>query len=690
LLLAQQSSAGAYHYGGGGGPPGLTSALRSGGSFSSGRWAEIDRAVRTALRPGEGPFQAEWVSVLGDGRAAAASAGGGGATARQQQRYLAGAGGLSRAASLQRTEEGGGGDGGGGSSAASSKGAFAQAPAVICRVMDSQVPLEADLEVSLCLSLEPTAAAAEALDGTAAAAAMATTAAPPASRRLASLSAGRALSSSRGPSPVLSALRGVGLPSSGGVVAEAAAAAAAPAAQWSSSLPATPTADTFEQPAGGSGGGGGSTSTDDEFAGSPLLPGRGRGGSRLSSSSALVPRRAPPPPPPPLPLPAPLPVPLVSDAHLPLSPARIYALIFGRRSAAFMARLHLAEGLTDVCVGPWERGAVVVGSSLSGSSGTSASLAGRRRRAVTYTRPLAIPLPFAPKSCRITEEQLLLGFSGRGAAGGFVAEIRAVSDAPRGDTFVVRVQLAAVPALGCPEASPAAASHVRATLSVDFSRNVLGRGVIEASAAGDSRRVYGAVLAALRAEAEADRAAAAEAAAAEGAAGVAAPAAMAQRFSSSGDVGGAGMAAASATVGPLGSLSMGGSGKQPTAAAGRPTLASRLLRAWLAGGGEVSSSSSSWSSLAVASMLVRLLSACLLTWVLLRVVGELREVAEGLRQLAAAISAAAAAGANAADVGGPSAAAAGMSSSSSSSSPLIALALAAAGATNLGAGVFSP
>jgi hypothetical protein len=643
---------------------GLTSALRSGGSFSSGRWAELDRAVRTALRPGEGPVQAEWVAV----------------------------GGLSRSASMRQTA---GGDNGPADAlapadATATPPAELSSPTLICRVMDSQIPLETDLEISLFLSIEPGAAAVDALDATTLGTASLFPPAAASSRRLGSLSAGRGLSSSRSPSPVLAALRGasVGLASSGGVGVGAAAEALLPPlpplALSSSSLPTTPTADLLAAAAGGG------TSTDDEL-GSPLPRHASssavlRGGRSGAASSLLL------LPTPPLPLPAPLPVPVVSDAHLPLTPARVYALVFGRRSSAFMARLHAAEGLTDVRIGPWERVPVVasgvrgVAPTTTTTTTTTSGLAGRRR-VVTYTRPLNIPLPFAPKSCRITEEHIVLAASGRGAGGGFVAELRATSDAPRGDCFSVRVQLAAVPALGCPAASPASASHVRATLSVDFFKAVLGRGVIEASAAGDSRRVYGALLQGLR-----DEAAAMAAGGGSGGGGAlsssggAAMAAMAARRCSSNGGG----AAASATVGPFGSLGGGGAdGKPPLdasaqqAAAGSaasPRLGARL-HAWLAVGGPSS------SSLAVASMLVRLLSACLIAWALLCVAGELCAVAEALRVLAAAATNGDGGAGPASQCAGSLAAAAAAASMSSSTSPLATLAAATVTATTaLGGG----
>ena len=70
------------------------------------------------------------------------------------------------------------------------------------------------------------------------------------------------------------------------------------------------------------------------------------------------------------------------DQQLNLGLNTLYRHLFGS-SSQFMADFYARERLRDVVVGPW----LVEGS--------------ERVRQVSYTKPLVIPIPFAPKECKV-------------------------------------------------------------------------------------------------------------------------------------------------------------------------------------------------------------------------------------------------------------------------------------------------
>lgn len=123
------------------------------------------------------------------------------------------------------------------------------------------------------------------------------------------------------------------------------------------------------------------------------------------------------------------------------------------RSCVFLRHaLCAAQGLTNVSFGPWKQ---------AGDT---------RQRVLKYTKPLSIPVPFAPKSADVTEVHTVSVYcaatrsgwrcSARPAPGaprscrtcrivqlhakeasGFVMEVVVTTDAPKGDTFRVVTQV---------------------------------------------------------------------------------------------------------------------------------------------------------------------------------------------------------------------------------------------------------
>ena len=86
----------------------------------------------------------------------------------------------------------------------------------------------------------------------------------------------------------------------------------------------------------------------------------------------------------PLQLPPPHEIILV-DTLLPMGLGTLHTLLFAHRSPLMEAHWQ-AEGITDVNVGPWQCG---------GDDGCL------RSRTIAYTKRLSIPVPLAPKQCKV-------------------------------------------------------------------------------------------------------------------------------------------------------------------------------------------------------------------------------------------------------------------------------------------------
>ncbi|KAF5836278.1 hypothetical protein DUNSADRAFT_6186 [Dunaliella salina] len=109
----------------------------------------------------------------------------------------------------------------------------------------------------------------------------------------------------------------------------------------------------------------------------------------------------------------------------------------------------LREGLTKMDIGPW---------------GLSSCADGKqsRQRTWKYTKPLNIPVPFAPKIADVIEVHTLQIKE----VSGWLLEIVITTDAPKGDTFKVVNQVL------CMRGSSAGSCSLRVTMMVDFLKNV--------------------------------------------------------------------------------------------------------------------------------------------------------------------------------------------------------------------------
>eukprot|EP00798_Chlamydomonas_sp_ICE-L_P013865 gene13865-19790_t len=110
-----------------------------------------------------------------------------------------------------------------------------------------------------------------------------------------------------------------------------------------------------------------------------------------------------------------------AEANLSIKPLALFEMFFEKESA-WRKRTMSKEGLTDVDHTNWAAGE-----------------AGSKTRTVTYTRPLTIPLPMAPKQCGVTEIHTV----NVKETGGFVVEEKVSTSAPKGDSFCVHIQIAA-------------------------------------------------------------------------------------------------------------------------------------------------------------------------------------------------------------------------------------------------------
>ncbi|MEW5302065.1 MAG: hypothetical protein WDW36_004875 [Sanguina aurantia] len=140
-----------------------------------------------------------------------------------------------------------------------------------------------------------------------------------------------------------------------------------------------------------------------------------------------------------------------------------------------MAAIHRTEKLTNVEIGNWTE------------DGTSKL----QVRVITYTKPLKIPLPMAPKSAKVIETQTVL----YKADGSWAAEIRCQTTAPKGDCFYVLCQYVAT-ADGDQRCRVKSSMQVEFLLSVGFLKSTIVGGSEK-----DTRRFQGVLFAAYHAHA---------------------------------------------------------------------------------------------------------------------------------------------------------------------------------------------
>mmetsp|Transcript_10084 Transcript_10084/g.27586 ORF Transcript_10084/g.27586 Transcript_10084/m.27586 type:complete len:754 (-) Transcript_10084:1000-3261(-) len=139
-------------------------------------------------------------------------------------------------------------------------------------------------------------------------------------------------------------------------------------------------------------------------------------------------------------------------------PCKLYQLLV-KSDSSLAASVAASEGLTKVEIGEWK-------------------VAGKgRQRTVTYTKPLSIPVPFAPKQADVTEVHTLQVKE----VSGWVLDIVITTDAPKGDLFRVVTQV-----VGQQGPGPRS-STLRVTLTLDFVKNPgLLRGAITSGASKDT------------------------------------------------------------------------------------------------------------------------------------------------------------------------------------------------------------
>ncbi|KAF5832020.1 hypothetical protein DUNSADRAFT_12236, partial [Dunaliella salina] len=132
----------------------------------------------------------------------------------------------------------------------------------------------------------------------------------------------------------------------------------------------------------------------------------------------------------------------VLERRFACGPCRLYQLLV-KSDSAIAASVAASEGLTKVETGEWR---------VAGKS---------RQRTVTYTKPLSIPVPFAPKQADVTEVHTLHVKE----VSGWVLDFVITTDAPKGDLFRVVTQVVGQQG---PEPN---SSILRVTLTVDFVKN---------------------------------------------------------------------------------------------------------------------------------------------------------------------------------------------------------------------------
>lgn len=162
---------------------------------------------------------------------------------------------------------------------------------------------------------------------------------------------------------------------------------------------------------------------------------------------------------------------LVSEAVVGIRPMQLFDKLFSPDSE-FRNKMTTKEVLVNVVTGDWEA--------------DPSNPKGKIRR-VNYTRPISIPLPMSPKKCDVTEVHSMMVRE----AGGFVMEAKVTTNAPKGDTFFVLIQWAAV-------ADGSGRSRLRVSFKVEFIKSVgFLKGAIEGGALGSTKKLLKAWVDAL-------------------------------------------------------------------------------------------------------------------------------------------------------------------------------------------------
>jgi len=134
------------------------------------------------------------------------------------------------------------------------------------------------------------------------------------------------------------------------------------------------------------------------------------------------------------------------EMNFDFGPCRLYRLLH-KSGTKISAKIAAEEGLTNLNRGPWEM--------VDTEEGQF------RQRKMTYRKPVSVPVPFAPKYADMTEYMTIKVKE----ISGWVAEIVVLTNAPKGDTFKVVLQVTGT-------RGPSAGSSVlRVSMKIEFLKN---------------------------------------------------------------------------------------------------------------------------------------------------------------------------------------------------------------------------
>ncbi|KAG1673148.1 hypothetical protein FOA52_015259 [Chlamydomonas sp. UWO 241] len=146
-------------------------------------------------------------------------------------------------------------------------------------------------------------------------------------------------------------------------------------------------------------------------------------------------------------------------------PPEVVALLFGGSESELAVENAVREGLRDVATEPWRAADPSLGK-------------GVKTRELRYIRPLSLGIPMAPKQCNVLEVHTM----SVNKPGGFVFEKRVTTDAPKGDTFYVVIQICGTAA--------GVNTQLRVSYKIEFVKNVgFLKGAIESGALSGTKAI---------------------------------------------------------------------------------------------------------------------------------------------------------------------------------------------------------